>query len=188
MIGGQMSLSAAWCLRCDSFHQEIANMLSWKRLSLIMAVAIGTASGSSEAESLGVGDPPPKLVVKSFDKGEAVNSAFIINGQGKIAWTGHAISMDGPLEKIISGSWDLKTAAEEHLKEVEAEAKMEQAFSKLAVAHRSGDTKKLLAVIDELVAENPVLEQQLGLTKLPALIKNNEQDKALDLAREWAAD
>jgi thiol-disulfide isomerase/thioredoxin len=113
-----------------------------------------------------------------------IPSTFIVNGQGKIAWMGHPTDMDEPLEKIISGSWGLKTAAEEHRKEVEAEAKLEQAFSKLDAARRSGGPKEFLAVIDELAAGDPVLEQKLGLIKLPALIRINEQDKALDLARK----
>jgi thiol-disulfide isomerase/thioredoxin len=256
-------------------------MLSWKRLSLIVAVTFGTAGVSARAQSLGIGDPAPKLEVKSFVKGDPVTgfepgknyvvefwatwcgpcrtsiphltdqqkkhpevtfigvsvweqdpglvkpfveqmgdkmgyrvamdaipegkkgnegamaiswmkaagrrgipSAFIINGKGNIAWMGHPMSIDEPLEKIISGSWDLNAAAEEHRREVEAEAKMAQAYAKLNAARRGGDPKKLLTVIDELVAETPALEQQLGLMKLPALIKVDEQDKALDLAKK----
>ncbi len=256
-------------------------MSNWKRMSLMLAVAIGIAGGSARAQSLGIGDPAPKLDVKLFDKGEAVKafepgknyvvefwatwcgpcrtsiphltdlqkkhpevtfigvsvweqdqglvkpfveqmgdkmayrvasdnvpegkkgndgamanswmkaagrrgipSAFIVNGQGKIAWMGHPMSMDEPLEKIVSGSWDLNTAAEEYRKEEAASTKMQQSFSKLNAARRAGDPKKLLAVIDEIVAETPALEPQLALTKLPALIKLDEQDKALELAKK----
>ena len=53
-----------------------------------------------------------------------IPTAFIINKDNKIAWIGHPSSMDEPLEKIISGSWDLKAAIAEHKK---AEGRASQA-------------------------------------------------------------
>ena len=41
-----------------------------------------------------------------------IPTAFIVNKEGKIAWIGHPMEMERPLEKIIAGTWDLKTAAE----------------------------------------------------------------------------
>lgn len=34
--------------------------------------------------------------------------AFIVNGEGQIAWIGHPMSMEEPLKKITEGSWDLQ--------------------------------------------------------------------------------
>jgi thiol-disulfide isomerase/thioredoxin len=42
-----------------------------------------------------------------------IPAAFIVNGDGKIAWIGHPAAMDEPLEKIHAGKWDLKAAAAE---------------------------------------------------------------------------
>ncbi len=42
-----------------------------------------------------------------------IPSAFVVNGGGKIAWIGHPMEMDKPLQKIVSGAWDLKAAREE---------------------------------------------------------------------------
>ena len=39
-----------------------------------------------------------------------IPTAFIIDKGGKIAWIGHPMSMDEPLEKIVNGSWDLMAA------------------------------------------------------------------------------
>ena len=39
-----------------------------------------------------------------------IPTAFIVNKEGKIAWIGHPMSMDEPLAKITSGSWDLTVA------------------------------------------------------------------------------
>jgi thiol-disulfide isomerase/thioredoxin len=40
-----------------------------------------------------------------------IPTAFIVNGDGKIAWIGHPSSMEKPLEQITSGKWDLDAAA-----------------------------------------------------------------------------
>ena len=42
-----------------------------------------------------------------------IPSAFIVDGQGKIAWMGHPMSMDEPLEQIVAGTYDVNKAKEE---------------------------------------------------------------------------
>ena len=49
-------------------------MLSWKQLSLLLALAIGCCGTSASAQSLRIGDPAPKLDVKEFIKGEPVKA------------------------------------------------------------------------------------------------------------------
>jgi thiol-disulfide isomerase/thioredoxin len=248
---------------------------------LLAALALGFAATQARAESLGIGDPAPKLEVKSFVKGEPVTgfepgknyviefwatwcgpcrtsiphltelqkknsdvtfigisiweedqakvkpfvqemgdkmayrvavdvvpdkekadqgamaknwmaaaerngipTAFIINKEGKIAWIGHPMEMDKPLEKVVSGSWDLKVAREEYRKAAEQQAKLQKFQAKFAEATQSSDPKKLVAVVEEIVGEVPALEAQLGSAKLTALIKLDQQDKALEYAQK----
>jgi thiol-disulfide isomerase/thioredoxin len=114
-----------------------------------------------------------------------IPSAFIVNKDGKIAWMGHPMAMDEPLEKIASGSWDLKAAAEASRKEAEEQAKLEKVGTKLNEALRAGDAQKILTVIDEVIALKPDLELRLNLQlRLPTLIKLDQQDKALELAQK----
>ena len=40
-----------------------------------------------------------------------IPTAFIVNKEGKIAWIGHPMEMEKPLEKIVAGTWDLKAVA-----------------------------------------------------------------------------
>src|SRR5262249_10637651 len=40
-----------------------------------------------------------------------IPTAFIIDKSGRIAWIGHPMSMDEPLQKIVDGSWDLAAAS-----------------------------------------------------------------------------
>ena len=44
---------------------------------------------------------------------DGIPSAFIVNKEGKIAWIGHPMEMDKPLEKMLAGNWDLKVARDE---------------------------------------------------------------------------
>ena len=109
-----------------------------------------------------------------------IPTAFIINKEGKIAWIGHPMEMEKPLEKIIAGTWDLKEAREEKKKAAEQQAKFMKVQSKLVAALKSGDPKKLVAVIDEVSSEVPAMAAMVGPMKLTALIKLDEQDKALE--------
>jgi thiol-disulfide isomerase/thioredoxin len=118
---------------------------------------------------------------------DGIPTAFIINKEAKIAWIGHPGSMDEPLEKIASGSWDLKTAAEEFRKAADDQQKSEKLDGKLEVAMRSGDFKKIVAAVDEIVTAMPSREgdfENVSGKKLAALIKLEEQDKALEYAQK----
>ncbi len=113
-----------------------------------------------------------------------IPAAFIVNKEGKIAWIGHPMSMDKPLEKVVAGNWDLKTAREEQRKAAEEQTRFMKVQSKLVTALRSGDPKKLVTVVDEVISEVPSVELMVGPMKLTALIKLDEQDKALEYAKK----
>jgi tetratricopeptide (TPR) repeat protein len=51
-----------------------------------------------------------------------IPTAFVIDKGGRIAWIGHPMSMDEPLEKIVGGSWDLTAAIARSRKESENRA------------------------------------------------------------------
>ena len=54
-----------------------------------------------------------------------IPSAFIVNGEGRIAWIGHPMQMDEALEGVIAGDWDVDEAAENAAVEIRAEKWME---------------------------------------------------------------
>jgi tetratricopeptide (TPR) repeat protein len=116
---------------------------------------------------------------------EGIPTAFIINKEGKIAWIGHPMKMDEPLEKIAAGSWDLTAAAQEF----RGQQKLPEIENKIGNAVRSGDPKKIVAAVDEAIAAMPSLEtnvEDVSGPKLAALIKLGDQDKALEYAQKLA--
>ncbi len=112
-----------------------------------------------------------------------IPTAFIVNKDDRIAWIGHPAQMDEPLERIVTGSWDLKVAIAEHKKAMEEREKMMKVQSKLGQAIRANDPKKLIAVIDEIGSEIPGMEAALGSMKFGALLKLGEAEKALELGK-----
>ena len=112
-----------------------------------------------------------------------IPTAFIINKEGKVAWIGHPSKMDEPLEKIATGYWDLQVAAAEHKKAMEERAKMMKLQTKLVQAMNGDDPRKTVTVIDEVVAEIPRLEGQLGSAKFAAMLKLGETEKALEFGK-----
>jgi thiol-disulfide isomerase/thioredoxin len=116
-----------------------------------------------------------------------IPSAFIVSGEGKIYWVGHPMEMDEPLEKIASGSWNLATAMAESRRAEEEALKMQKLQTAIMQAKESGDSKKLIEVADEIIEVNPKFAQFVGPMKLTALIKLDEQDKALEYGKKLLA-
>ena len=89
--------------------------------------------------------------------------AFIVDKDSKVAWIGHPMSMDKPLEEILAGKWDIAAAQ----KEFDAEREAEEAQMKLAAtmrqAQQSGDYSKAIEAIRTVLAKNPndALKMQL---------------------------
>ena len=63
---------------------------------------------------------------------DGIPTAFIVNKEDKIAWIGHPSEMDEPLDKIVTGSWDLQAAIAEHKKAVADREKMMKLRAKLS--------------------------------------------------------
>lgn len=101
-----------------------------------------------------------------------IPTAFIVDKDGKVAWIGHPASMDEPLDQIIKGEYDLAAAIESRKKAREQEEKLGQLQEKLQAAAR--DPAKLIAVLDEALADDPDLENTLGMLKFNLLAAQEE--------------
>lgn len=98
-----------------------------------------------------------------------IPAAFVVNGDGKIVWVGHPMTMDKPLEAIATGKWDVAKAVAESKREQAEQGKLQELQAKLAAAQRSGDPKQVAAVLDQAITENPAQEATLGPAKFQLL-------------------
>lgn len=65
-----------------------------------------------------------------------IPSAFIIDGDGRIAWIGHPATMDDPLKKIVAGEWDIREARAQFAQSMQAQKEEEARFAEQAKLQR----------------------------------------------------
>jgi thiol-disulfide isomerase/thioredoxin len=115
-------------------------------------------------------------------------AAFIVNGDGVVAWIGHPKEIDKALGDIVAGKWDVKAEALRVKEERVRERKFRVLITKLQKAQESGDAKGLLAAIDAAIQEDAKLEVLLGRAKFDALITLGDLDKAITYGRKLVDD
>lgn len=97
-----------------------------------------------------------------------IPTAFVVNGQGKIAWIGHPMQMDEPLGKIAKGEWNLAEAAAQRKQEQAVQEKVTALNLKLRQAK---EPAARLQVVDEALAQDPSLLRTVGFFKLNLMVQ-----------------
>jgi len=103
-----------------------------------------------------------------------IPSAFIVNGEGKIAWIGHPMTMDQPLAKIAKGEWDMQAAIAQRKREKAQQEQLQALSGKLRQAQAQGP-KAQLAVLDEALAADPTLIERVGFFKLNLMLTSGAE-------------
>jgi len=136
------------------------------------------------------GDPQEGKIVKNWMEPAEVGgipTAFVINGDGVIAWIGHPAELEEPLEKIVTGKWDIAAEVKKVLEAKELQAKMEKIFTNLQqLFQKFGDDDEpaeLLKALDSATAELPDRATQFRLLKLKVLSASRAEE-ALKLVNE----
>lgn len=100
-----------------------------------------------------------------------IPTAFIVDGQSRVAWIGHPMSMDKPLEEIVAGTWDINKAAGEFKKSQQADkdaaAKRAEAAAKAKEAEDARAKQGIsTADINKLFAEGKIDQGINALVRL----------------------
>jgi thiol-disulfide isomerase/thioredoxin len=118
-----------------------------------------------------------------------IPTAFIVNQDGVIAYIGHPMKMDEPLEKIIAGKYDLKEAAEASRKEAEEGVKAKEVqgqYRKVMQLMQDEKFDEALEAIDKLMGKSAQFDPQLALDKFGILLNHKNDPKAYAFAEEIA--
>lgn len=100
-----------------------------------------------------------------------IPTAFIVNGQGKIAWIGHPMRMDQPLAEIVAGTYDLAAATKKYAQDMRIKGVSAKLAKEITKAKKEKDFVAALRLIDEAVAAQPALEESYGLEKYFLLVE-----------------
>jgi len=114
--------------------------------------------------------------------------AMVVDKQGKIAWMGHPLLMDKPLEQIVNGSWDLGVARARYL-----EDKRLDSIDNSIIPHfntfMGKDYASGLMAIDSLLKREPALKYRYYTAHFTfACLLMTDPGQAVAYARKaWAA-
>ncbi len=111
---------------------------------------------------------------------DGIPTAFIINKESKVAWIGHPMTMEQPLEKIIAGKWDIKVEAEKSHKAMVAAQKMRDLNKAIMPAYQKKDFDKVVSILNDAITSDPSMEEQLAPFKLAMLQQQGKTDDAAD--------
>jgi thiol-disulfide isomerase/thioredoxin len=114
--------------------------------------------------------------------------AFIVNKEGQIAWIGHPMGMDKPLEQVVAGNWDIAKAAAEKVKEDELVAKEAKIGQALGAAAQAKDWKKFLQILDDAAKEDAAFGKQLLYARFRAQLELPDLDGAWATAGKMVDD
>lgn len=118
-----------------------------------------------------------------------IPTAFIVGKEGIIEWIGHPMTMDEPLEKIVSGDWN----REDYIASREAEKAMQQKMMTMQPTMREistmvskGEYDQALDKTDELLEQSkdePQIQNMLAMTKL-AIAMQGKPERATKILEE----
>lgn len=117
-----------------------------------------------------------------------IPAAFIVNGEGRIAWIGHPMAMDEPLESIIKGEFDIEAARKQLREEsMQGEAITMAGFSAFQRAVEKQSWDRALDLANALAAEK-FQEMPRGLNALAWFLTENKEapEKAHQLSYRLA--
>jgi thiol-disulfide isomerase/thioredoxin len=114
---------------------------------------------------------------------EGIPTAFIVKS-GKIAWIGHPMKLDKPLEAVTGPDFDLArfvsaTRTEMAKEKAQAEVMDKKIETLVRQIEKLGDKstpKQVLEAIDKAIAESPDLEEMFGLQKYGLMIQAGDKN------------
>ena len=185
---------ATWCGPCITAIPHLTE-LQKKHPEVRFVGVASSESGNDEAAKLAKvkefvanqGDKMDYRVVYVGDRSKmsrpwmeaagqsGIPCSFIVDASGRVAWIGHPMSMDKPLEQIVKGEYDVSKAAAEF--EQARAAKMAQRAISMAIrgAQQSGDWGPVVDALKAGLEKTPsdamrmsAVQILAGPAKLPA--------------------
>ena len=115
-----------------------------------------------------------------------IPTAFIVNGEGKVAWIGHPQEIEKPLKAVVDGKWDIaaeSAKAKDEAAKVKDASKTRRLQQEFAAAMQGGDDDEIIKAADALTAADPTMAARVAGSKFKAL-GHKDNAKAYAFAKE----
>jgi thiol-disulfide isomerase/thioredoxin len=107
-----------------------------------------------------------------------IPAAFIVNGEGKVAWIGYPTAIDEPLASVVAGTWDVAAAAKKYAVDVRLKAVTSRLAREISKAKKDKDFARAIQLIDEAVAKESAIEATFGLDRYFLLLDASRAPEA----------
>ncbi len=88
-------------------------------------------------------------------KRNGIPCAFVVDGEGRVAWIGHPMSMDEPLKKIVAGDWDRDKFRGDYERSQKAGRMMSDVRRAMRNAQSSKNYGPAMKMLNAAIAEMP---------------------------------
>lgn len=180
---------ATWCGPCIASMPhltEVQKEYKSKGVTVISTTSEDPRNTLEKVEKMVKDKGDTMSYTVAWDKGRTTNkafmeaagqggipTAFIIDKTGTIAWIGHPMEMEVPLDMVVEGSWDSKKSPQELEK---ASKELQAALEKM-----QDDPKAGLAAFDAASKKYPKLAKPYGDMVAMVMLKTGDYDKAYSM-------
>jgi len=110
-----------------------------------------------------------------------VPSAFIVDGEGVIAWIGHAGDAGDAVSKLLNGEWSSEEETHEYVQRFREGEWRDEASQRYNQAARAGDWDAMLRALDDLDMFDPGIAGGTAADSIRQMM-GNARDRAFRLA------
>lgn len=193
---------ATWCRPCKKFIPHLTELQKKHKDDGLVIIGI-TDESPKKAEPFvkKMGDKMDYAVMADKSKKtynaymggfgiRTIPHAFVVNKDGNIVWQGNPMQgLDGVIEKVLKGTWDLATAKkEEEMRQNQMKAQKMLSEYLQHVMEEDGDHAKADAIMQEawpLIEDNPmVLFQVAEVIMTLEDIKHRDLELAMKAAKK----
>lgn len=107
-----------------------------------------------------------------------IPTAFIINQEGVVAWIGHPMEMDEPLQQVVDKKFDIKASREKYQKYVDEQKQANEDLAKIEKAgelYEAGNKEEAIKLLDELAKRDSGIAMDAKMKKLDLLAGNDTE-------------
>ena len=123
-----------------------------------------------------------KSWIEASDRGGVIPVAFVVNGDGRVAWIGHPADLEAPLADILAGKWDLAAEAAEYKRAMAEQRLIAKLTDDLGRLLKKKDYAGAIKLLDE-ASKKTELPEEPTLVEIALLAgAGNDQGRAYTIA------